>query len=128
MLLAPSTPRPQPKTTPRAQIASANSQVVRGELARAVAERLERRDLLALRADDARQEHVQEERGDAEEDDRQRPRHLLELPDLLVDELGRRLIGAAHRAEAAVRLEDRVDAIDRLALVGAHGELDRRRR
>ena len=48
-------------------------EVVRGKLARAVAERLQRGDLLALGPDDARQEHVQEERGDAEEDDGERP-------------------------------------------------------
>ena len=68
---------------------------------------------------------MQEERRDAEEDDGQRPGRPLELRDLLVDQLARRLIGAAHGAEPAVGLQDGVDAIDRLPLVGADGELDR---
>ena len=101
-------------------------QVVDDELARPVAERLERGDLLALRADDARQEHVKEERRDAEEDDREGGRQLAKLRDLLVDQLARRLVPPPDRAEPAVRLEDGVDAVDRLAFVGADGELDRR--
>ena len=62
-------------------------QVVRGELARPVAERLQRGDLLALCSDDARQEDVQEKRRDAQEDDGERPSRLLELADLLVHQV-----------------------------------------
>ena len=97
---------------------------VHRELSRPVAERLQGRDLLALGADDARQENVQEEPGDPQEDDGERPRHLVQLGDLLVEQPARRLIVAAHRAQATVWLQDRVHTLDRLLLVRAHRELD----
>ena len=108
MLFAPSTPRTHAEDDAERADRERELEVVRRELARPVAERLQRRDLLALRPDDAREEHVQEERGDAEEDDGERPRDFVELADLLVDQPARWLVGAAHRAETAVRLQDRV--------------------
>ena len=82
-------PSHAPSATPTTAPASADDQaqlhVVPADLAVRVAERLERGDLLALHRHDAREDHVQEERRDGEEDDRQDEPDALQLRQLVVE-------------------------------------------
>src|SRR5690606_30109036 len=80
-------------------------EVVQADLEVGVAEGLEGGDLLALGADDAAEDHVDEEGGDAEEDAGGDEGDGAELLELLGDELVGGLVFAAEGAAAAVAVE-----------------------
>ena len=80
-------------------------EVVQGDGAVGVAQRLERRDLLALGRDQPRRDHMQQEGGHRQEDRGQhRAQHLL-LADLVVQHGVRHLVVAAVRRQSAERGE-----------------------
>jgi hypothetical protein len=86
-------------------------EVVPGDHAVVVAERLQRRDLPALRVHLPVQHDVQDERRDKEKDRRQYEAEYPLLVDLLRHDLVRDLVLASHRAEAAVGLEQPVERV-----------------
>ena len=81
-----------------------------------VAESLERGDLFALDGDGSPQNHVEQERGHGEEDQGHEEPHGLELGQLVLEVPVRGLIRARNRAQAAVRIENRVEFDDRSPL------------
>ena len=83
----------------------------------AVAQSFERSDLLALSPDHARHDHVEQERRYAEKNRRHHRAHRLELFEFFTDEAIRRLLVAAERAPATVRLDDAIDRIEHRSLV-----------
>jgi hypothetical protein len=87
-----------------------------------VAERLQRRDLLALGAHQAREDNVEDERRRREEDRRRHERHCAQVAELVRDELVRRLVVASVRALPAVRGGDAIDLVEDRALRSAGRE------
>ncbi|MDT4865638.1 hypothetical protein FQZ97_1004520 [compost metagenome] len=86
--------------------------VVPGDGPVAVAQRLERGDLAALRGHLAAQHHVEDEHGHGQEDRGQHRAHHLELRELVGDDLGRELFVATHRAQRAVGVEQAIGLLD----------------
>ena len=100
-------------------------EVMRGDGAVRIAQRLQRRDLLALRGDEARDDDVEQEGRHAEKDRRQHgAQHLLFL-DLVGEHCVRRLVFTAVRFAATVARELRRQRIDDSALRRARRELHR---
>ncbi len=94
-------------------------QVVPGDGEVVVAERLQRRDLAALRVHLPVQHHVEDERRHQQEDRRQHGAEHALLADFLRQDLVRHLVLASHRAEAAVGLEQLVERFHRRLARGA---------
>jgi hypothetical protein len=96
-----SVPSQSPTTTPSAQADGDDQQhqlqVVQAIAGFGIAERLQRRDLLALRRHQARDDDVEEERGDGQEDGRQHGPEDALLLDLAVEHRVRGLMLAAVR-------------------------------
>ena len=90
--------------------------VVNAEPEVRVAESLQRGDLFALHGDRAPQNHVEQERGDGEEDQGHEEPHGLKLGQLVLEVPVRRLIRARNRAQTAVGIEQRVEFEDRRPL------------
>ena len=100
-------------------------EVVQGDDAVGIAERLERGDLLALRRHQPRRDHVQQEGGHREEDRGQhRAQHLL-LADLVVQHRVRHLVVAAVRRQSAEARELAAHGIHGRRVRHAGRELDR---
>ena len=91
-------------------------QVVQPDSAVGVAQRLQHRDLPALRADLPRQHDVQQEHRDAQEHARQHQPEHAHFGDLLRDRLVRRLLGATVGTGRTVGFEQPVEPVDGCAL------------
>jgi hypothetical protein len=84
----------------------------------AVAERLERGDLRALQRQRPGQRHVEDERGDQQEDQRQQEAEALELRELVLHRPVRQLQGPRDGPKPAVRLQYPIDVGDHLVNPG----------
>jgi hypothetical protein len=85
----------------------------------AVTEGLERGDLFALQADQAADDHVQQECRDTEKDHRKNRGGGLLLLQFFAQKAARQLVLARVGADAAVRLQQFVEAVDDILLVAA---------
>ncbi len=99
-------------------------QIMRGDGSGRESQRLQRRDLLALRGHQATERHVEQKCGNAEEDVRDRRRHDLLLRQLVGEEAMRGLVAARDRADGAVRLEQAIQLLDHLLRARAGRQLD----
>ena len=103
---------PEPSHAPAATPATAPARgdderpldVVPGDLAVRVAQRLERGDLWSLQRQGARERDMQHECGDAEEDRPAPEAEHLELDELVFERPGRQLQALRDRAASAVRV------------------------
>ncbi len=100
-------------------------QVMRGDRAVAVAKRLQCRDLLALRPHQARDHHVQQERGHAQEDGGNDVADRAVLRELGGDDALGGLFRPAVRARASPRCEQPVQFRDHVRLARARLQLQR---
>ena len=105
-------PSATPASAPTSTMSGHHREVVQRERPVGVAERLQGGDLLALRGDEPPQDDVQEERGHAEEDRRDRGRHDALLLDLVVEKTVRGLLVPSVGAEAPPGLEQTVELVD----------------
>jgi len=99
-------------------------EVVPGDGAVAVPEGREGGDLLALKAQEAREDKVDEEGGDGEEDGGGDGRLTAELAELLLDPAGRGVALAAVGAHRPVGVEDGVDGGDDAGAGGSAREAE----
>lgn len=87
-------------------------EVMQADLPVAVAEGLDHGDLLPLGGDQAARHDIEQKGGDAEENDREYSRHLLQLAEFLGQETMRELVLAPVGAQTAVGTEKIVEAGD----------------
>ena len=92
---------------------------------RAVAKGLENRHLVALRADQPLEHHVQQKRRHAQKDQRKHPGHGSQPAKLLVQIAVRELVHAPDGTAAAIARQDAVHGRQRLRLAGARRQLHR---
>ena len=97
-------------------------EIVQHQRRRRKAERLQGRDLLALRGHQPSEHHVEQKRRDPEEDDGNGDRHHLLLVEFVLEETVGRLITPGDGADRTVGLEQAVEFVDHLPGVGARGE------